>query len=175
VTETLALPQEMHGRPLRFTCFQGQVEPTPNAPERQKRHCHILYIRLLIDTRPSIAPVDTCGWADDYEHNHHVEPDSDSGMNDLAWQHAVGFEDKQILPPVTLRKRNPFAVPRFQPKQTEEMEAKREDTGATETTQEIKCNTPFCVRIRPPDPTRRQCPTIPPHPDAPRRLTLRRK
>jgi hypothetical protein len=48
--------------------------------------------------------------------------------------------------------------------------AEREDADAGG----VGVHTPT-VRIRPPDPTRRQRPTIPPHPDAPRRLTLRRK
>jgi len=48
--------------------------------------------------------------------------------------------------------------------------AEREDADAGG----VGVHTPT-VRIRPPDPTRRQRPTIPPHPDAPRQLTLQRK
>ena len=66
-----------------------------------------------------------------------TESHSDSGidthsMSDLAWQQALGFEDKQRLPPGMLQKRNPFAVARFKPKQTVEVEDKQEDAGAAE-------------------------------------------
>ena len=57
------MPRGMPGWPLRFTCFQGQVESTPKHPTKTKTS-HI-YIRVLIDARPTVAPhLDTFEIAD---------------------------------------------------------------------------------------------------------------